>query len=67
MLHWLDFRLSLVVDDDKNVLLYTNCSITELKKFVYGAVGYALARQFDPNTNVAVLPNGFVLIVPFNR
>ena len=63
MLHWLDFRLSLVVDDDKNVLLYTNCSIAELKKFVYGAVGYALARQLMPNTNqVAVIADGFVVI-----
>ena len=25
-----------------------------------------VAHQFDPNTNVAVLPDGFVMIVPFN-
>ena len=26
-----------------------------------------LARRFDPNTNVAILPRGFVLIAPFKR
>ena len=52
------------MDDDKNVLLYTNCSIAELESSSMERLAMLLARQLMPNTNqITATVDGFVVVI----
>ena len=63
-------RVDVFDGEDRRLEIYCNaikqqiiCPISELSRSLMGQ----LVRQIEPNTNVEILSNGFVIIVPLNR